>query len=71
MLVTSVFNTHTVDDEDTTPTGYGALTGEQKATLTELANFLYSEYESFGMDKRLSPVDDEIDDPFIEIQEMQ
>ena len=59
-----------VSEEDTTPTSNDALTGEQKATLTELANFLYSEYTASDMDKPSFSVDDGADDPFTEIQEI-
>lgn len=47
-----------MSEEDKTPTSYDVLTGEDRTTLTELANFLYSEYESSRLDKHSLPVDD-------------
>lgn len=60
-----------VREQDKTPTGRDALSGEHKTTLTELANFLYSEYEAASMDSPAVSVDDEDSEPLIEIQESQ
>ena len=60
-----------VIEKDKTPTSHDALSGEQKATLTELANFLYAEFEKTQLDDKCSTTEDKYEDPFLEIQEIE
>ena len=52
-----------------TPTSYDSPSEGDKAALTELANFLYSEYEQHFLDNQPNLADDEDDGTSIGIEE--
>lgn len=60
-----------VSEEDKTPTGYNAPKGGNESALTELANFLYAEFEKSQLDDKSPTPEDEYEDPFLEIQEIK